>query len=153
MALAELFDLLEAESAPELDDDPELVDTTRFRPCLAGHFPELPRGPASTPGYRVPKPELPPDKLSLPAGTEDLTGRTFVFLHVEGVANLGKGHGATWRCRCIAPSGPGGTECWGHRIANSYDLKHGQVKTCGCGSGKRIGTLMAVAAGKRAAAG
>lgn len=54
---------------------------------------------------------------------EDLTGRTFTWLYVEGREGSTKQHKALWRCRCV---------CNKLVYAATGDLKSGKVTSCGC---------------------
>lgn len=59
---------------------------------------------------------------------EDLTGKTFGRLtpieRVEKPAGLSDNRrGAWWRCRC---------SCGGEKIASAYNIKRGNVASCGC---------------------
>lgn len=61
---------------------------------------------------------------------EDLTGRRFGRLTVVGISEIKEvrrksriNRYAMWNCAC---------DCGGIHIANSYDLKSGKTKSCGC---------------------
>ena len=54
---------------------------------------------------------------------EDLTGRTFGYLTVEGVLSIRKNGYKVWRCRC---------SCGNYTDVITGNLKSGQTKSCGC---------------------
>lgn len=62
------------------------------------------------------------------AAAEDLTNRTFGRLIAKEQVERPKGlsekrRGAWWLCEC---------ECGGKKIASAYNLKQGNIKSCGC---------------------
>lgn len=62
----------------------------------------------------------------------DLTGKTFTWLKVLKFNGIGKNNQKEWLCKC---------KCGKYKIADTYSLVKGKIKSCGCYNSARYENL------------